>query len=299
MSEKKLFDWQQAFDETYRSAVQLFAENFPSVIGAILILVSGFLIAMLLRLLTRKLTLVAERMVLRSARWRGLAETQERTYSNLTGNIVFWSVLLFFIATSANLLGWKIFSGALQSFLAYLPSLLTGLLIIFAGLVFGRMTRTLVESAASVARTGRPEMPGRIAQFLIVITAFMIGIEQLGINIGFLTTAMIVITGVLLAGGALAFSLGARHYVANLIGARISHQHFEPGQWIRLGQLEGRLLEITQTALVLDTAQGRAVIPASLLQQDPSEIITDPGESSGSLLDNLFRKKGEDSNGPV
>ena len=298
MAEYKLFDWQQAFDETYRSSARAVAENLPELVGAIAILVTGFIIAVLLRFLARKLTLAAEKLILRSARRRGITADQERTYNVLIGNIVFWSVLLFFFATSANLLGWEVFSNAVQDFLAYLPNLFAGLFIILGGLMLGRAARSLVESTGTSTRIERPEVPARIAQILVVTTAAMIGIDQLGINISFLTTALIVIAGVLISGIALAFAFGASNYVSNLIGAQMSHKHYETGQWIKTAQAEGYLLEITQTSLVLDTERGRAVVPASLLQQEVSQIITETGDSSGSLLGSLFRKK-EDSDGSL
>lgn len=299
MTEFDYFDWQEAIDETYRSGARAVADNLPQVVGAIGILVSGIVIAMLLRSLARRLALTAERLIQRSARARGISAEPGRSYSVLVGSIVFWSTLLFFVAVSTNLLGWQIFSNTVQEFLAYLPNLFAAVFIILGGLILGRAVGALVESAAATTGIERPELSARIVQALIVTTALMIGIEHLGINIGFLTTALIVVVGVLVAGISLAFAFGARHYVANLIGARVSQKHFEAGQWIKTPQAEGYLLEITPTALVLDTERGRAVVPASLLQQQVSEIVADTGDnSSASLLGSLFGKK-EDSDGPL
>ncbi|MDH3389011.1 MAG: mechanosensitive ion channel, partial [Gammaproteobacteria bacterium] len=219
-----------------------------------------------------------------------------RSYNVLVGNITFWSVLLFFMAASANMLDWQIFSDFLGTLLTYLPHLFAGLLIILAGFVVGGVVHSLIETTASTAGIARPQIPARIAQVAVVMTSLVIGIEQLGINITFLTTTLIVVAGVLLSGAALAFGLGARHYVANLIGAQISQKHYQVGQFIKFDDIEGYLLEITQTALVLDTERGRAVVPACRLQQDVSEIVTSRGDTNSSLLGNLFRKK-DDSDG--
>ena len=299
MADTQLFDWRQAFSDTYDSAVGLFADNFPQLIGTILILIAGLVFAWLLRLSARKLTLAAEAFILRSARQQGISGTPARSYQAVVGNIVFWTVLIFFLASAANLLGWRVFSDALQGFLGYLPSIFAGVIIILAGIVLGRMARSLVISAAKSANVRRPEFPAQVAQIAVALTALMIGIEQFGIEIGFLTTAIIVVIGVGLSGAAFAFALGARQYVANLIGAQACQRHYQMGQWIRLAEAEGYLIEITQTALVLDTERGRLVVPASLPQQQVSEIITDPGDggdTGSSILGHLFRKK-DDSDG--
>jgi len=297
--QQSFFDWQQSISETYGVVVQHLSDRFPQVIGAIAILLIGLLVAYLLRFAARKLTLAAEALILGTTRETGIARAAERSYSGLVGNITFWSVLLFFMAASANMLDWQIFSDFLGTLLTYLPHLFAGLLIILAGFVLGGVARSLIETAAATAGIARPDLPARIAQVAVVMTALIIGIEQLGINITFLTTTFIVIAGVLLSGAALAFGLGAKHFVANLIGAQISQKHYQVGQWVKLGDIEGYLLEITQTALVLDTERGRAVVPASRLQRDISEILAkgnDGGGDSGSLFGNLFRRK-EDSDG--
>ena len=300
MAEPQSFDWRQALTDTYESSVRLFADYFPQLIGTILILIAGVIFAWLLRIVARKLTLAAEAVILRSARQQGISGTRGRSYNAVIGNIVFWTVLIFFLASAAKLLGWSVFSDALQTFLAYLPNIFAGVFIILAGIVLGRMARSLVESTAKSANVSRPEFPARVAQIAVTLTAVMIGIEQLGIDIGFLTTAIIVVVGVVLAGGAFAFALGARQYVANLIGAQICQRHYQLGQWIKLSEAEGYLIEVTQTALVLDTERGRLVVPANLLQRQISEIITDTGdggEANNSILGNLFRKK-EETSGP-
>lgn len=302
MEETQNFDWRQAFSDTYDSAVRLFADNFPQLIGTILVLVAGLVCAWLLRLAARKITLAAEALIQRSAHHQGISSAPGRSYNVLVGNIVFWTVLIFFLASAANLMGWQVFSNALQGFLAYLPSIFSGVIIILAGIVLGRMARALVISAAKSANVRRPEFPAQIVQVAVALTALMIGIEQFGIDIGFLTSAIIVIIGVGSAGAAFAFALGARQYVANLIGAQLCQRHYQLGQWIRLAEAEGYLIEITQTALVLDTERGRMVVPASLPQQQVSEIITDAGDSDEtsepgrSILGNLFRNK-EDADG--
>ena len=299
MSETNFFDWQQAFSDTYESAIRLFADTFPKLIGAIVILLTGLVLAWLLRMAARKLTLTVEAIISHSANQQGISDSRGQSYNAVVGNIVFWSVLVFFLASGANLMGWRVFSDALKGFLSYLPSIFAGVFIILAGFVLGRMARSLVNSTAKSTGILRPEFPARITQISITLTALMIGIEQFGIDIGFLTTAIIVVIGVALGGAALAFALGAREYVANLIGAQICQRHYQLGQWIRLNRTEGYLIEITQTALVLDTERGRMVVPASLPQRQVSEIISDrrDGDEVGdSILDKLFRKK-DDSSG--
>jgi small-conductance mechanosensitive channel len=136
-------------------------------------------------------------------------------------------------------------------------------------------------------------MLGRVVQVVILFTTLVIGIEQIGINVGFLTNVLLVIIGVLLAGGALAFGLGAKTLIANIIGAQYLRKHCRIGEWMRLGDVEGIIVEVTQTSIVLDTELGRTVIPAQHFQEQissfRSEIVGAPP------LDDEFSAPGEQS----
>ena len=290
---KQAFDWQRALAETYHEFNRQLIDHIPQLLGALALLLVGWIIAWLLRLLARKLIRGFELLLRRTAQKRESPSSSARSYARLGGDIVFWSVLLFFVAASANLLGWKVFSGVTNALLIWLPSLLTGLLIILAGFALSGVARSAVANTAESTGIAQADLLARITQVTVVLTAMIIGVEQLGINVAFLTTTLIVVAGVLLGGAALAFALGARHFVANVIGVQTARKHYQLGQLIKLGDTEGYLVEITPTLMILDTKQGHAVVPAKLCHEQISEIIEDTSKGSGSLMGNLFKKKGD------
>jgi hypothetical protein len=289
---KQAFDWYGTLIETYQEFTHQAIDHLPQLLGALVLLLAGWAMAWLLRLLARKLIRGLDAVLLRTAQKRGLQQSPVRSYAELGGDIVFWSVLLFFIAASANMLDWKIFAGVTNGLLTYLPNVLTGLLIILAGFALSGIARSAVASTAESTGIAQADLLSRIAQVTVVLTAMVIGVEQLGINVAFLTTTLIVVAGVLLGGAALAFGLGAKHFVANVIGVQTARKHYHLGQLIRVDDVEGYLLEITPTLVILDTQQGRAAIPAKLFHEKISEIIAEAPENDSSLIGNLFRKKG-------
>ena len=99
--------------------------------------------------------------------------------------------------------------------------------------------------------------------------------DQIGINITFVVIITAVILAALLGGVALALSLGARIYVANLIGARYLRETYRVGQRIRIGDWEGRVLEFTATAIVLETTAGRMTIPGKAFNELPSVLLVE------------------------
>lgn len=292
------FEWPDTLGSTYQAVVQDLVVRLPVFIGAFATLLIGLLVAYLLRILVRRLASGIQSLLPRETGAGDMPAREARYFPVFIGNVVFWSVALFFLAASVNLLGWNLLVDFLGSLLAYLPNLVSGLIIILAGLAFGKFVGGMSRGAAETAGFARPEIPGRFAQVTVVIFALVIGIEQLGIGIGFLTTSFVVIGGVLLFGVSLAFGLGARDFVANLIGAQDCRRHYRVGDWIKLDDDLGQLLEITQTAMVLDTEQGRRIVPARLLQQRASEIVADEHIGDKSVLEKLFQKKGPNRESP-
>ena len=68
---------------------------------------------------------------------------------------------------------------------------------------------------------------------------------------------------------ALALSLGARNYVANLIGGHHLRQAFSVGQQVKVSGFEGRILELTPIAVILETVEGRVTLPAKVFGEEP------------------------------
>lgn len=268
-----LIDWKEVLNDTYQDFFAVLAERLPQLIGAFALLILGWIIARTLRTLSHKIIYTLDAMLLKTGTDRALGASQFKPYAHWIGNIIYWSVLLFFVAASANLLQWKVLTNLATTILAYLPNLLTGLLIILAGFSLSNFARSAVLSAAHSAAISQANLLATLAQCAIVFTAIVIGVEQLGINIAFLTTALIVISAVLLSGISLAFGLGAKEYVANIIGAQTAKKLYRSGQQLKITGITGELLEITPTTIVLDTQDGKATIPAKFINSHVCEIM--------------------------
>ena len=87
-----------------------------------------------------------------------------------------------------------------------------------------------------------------------------------------------VVAGALAGGLVLAASLGSGTFVANLIGAHHLRQQYRPGQLLRVGDYEGRVLVITPTTLVLDCPEGRVSLPGKAFNEQ--SIILRPEGSA-------------------
>jgi len=115
----------------------------------------------------------------------------------------------------------------------------------------------------------------RSVQIVIIFSSIIIGVEQIGLNIDFLSNIIVATVAILVAGAALAFSLGARNMVANIIGAQYTRRYCKVGDRIRIGDLEGEIVELSQAFIVLETQRGQATIPAKYFHEQVSIINSD------------------------
>lgn len=265
------FSWQEAIRETFTDVSRQVVDYFPQLIGAIGVLLLGWVVAYALSLSTRKLIQGFDALFAKFTQVEGIQrETIQRSYALIIGRIVFWVIMLFFFAVCTNILGWDIFSGWLDSIVGFLPGLISGLVIMLGGFLLSNLARTGILSAAHRAGITQSEIMASAVKMVIIFSSVIIGVEQIGLSIGFLSNIIVATVAILLAGAALAFSLGAKNMVANIIGAQYTRKYCRVGDRVRIGDLEGEIVELSQAFIVLETATGQAIIPAKYFHEQIS-----------------------------
>ncbi len=258
---------------------QALLERLPGLLGALLLLLVGWFVAGWLRRLTRSLGARLNRQLGRVLR----AERAERirlspALLRLLSNLVFWVVLLGFVMAGARVADFRLLTDWLDRIVDWLPQLLLGIVIIVTGYLIASIVRDLVYDALDSAGVAQRVLIGKLAQTATFLAALVIGIDQVGVDVTFVTTMIAVVLGVVLAGFSLAFGLGARHLVANLLAAGSLRSHLVVGQRARIGDVEGEVTEFTPTGVFIASTDGRVHVPASRFHEAPVVVL---GPSSG------------------
>jgi hypothetical protein len=257
------------------------AAYLPSLLGAILILVLGWFVARLLRAGTRRLGDTANRLLTRVASTGFLASFHVSSgVVRIAASMVFWVTMLLFITAATRVAGLDAFSVWLDRIVVYVPHLVAGAVIILVGYLISLVIRDVVAAALASANIAQSALIGALTQWAVLLAAVIIGVEQLGVDVTILVIiAATVIAGVLGA-MALAFGLGARDLVANLVAAHHARRHLLPGQRIAWAGNEGEILEISATAIVIATEGGRTLIPARTFLTD-AIVVAIPEDADG------------------
>lgn len=272
----ELQEWTATLAASVRRVAFQILEYLPSILGAVVLLLVGWGVARLLRYTTEKIT---EKTLVRLAHTRPMDTRikQPQSYSaapRIASRIVFWVTMLFFILAAAEVLELEVISGLLGGITSYLPRLLAGLLILFIGLWFGEATRAVLTRTSIRAGVEQGEILGRLGQVLVLLVVFSVAAGQIGIDNTVLVALVATLFGVTLGAIALAFAFGAKTTIANMLGAQSIAQAYQAGDTIRIGDIEGKVLRITRTSLVLETRDGQALIPAKRFSEQESVNIS-------------------------
>ena len=182
--------------------------------------------------------------------------------------LTFWAILAATAVLSLRVLGVGTATGLIDEALVHLPRLILAVLAITAGHLVGAGLREFVRHRAATVR-----FPPRGAYWLAAGPAIVVAAQQLGIDVSFIADLALLAFGVAAAALGLAFALGARQHVANLI-ARRELDNYRKGDSLRIDDMEGTVVELRRTGVVLATADGLVTLPAARFSEVPVVRLT-------------------------
>ena len=246
----------------------------PKLLGAIILILLGWVIARIFRAFSLRLAKVSNQILSRFFTKGNLAGFQlSIPLTNLFGKVVFWGTLIFFATAATEILGLTAFSLWLTRLVTYFPQIFAGTLIIVFGVLLSALGRDITLSATEATHIAYSKLLGKVVQGTILFTAVIIGLDQVGIEVTFIVTLLSIVIGSILGSLALALGFGTKDLVSNLISGHHLQKVYQTGQKIRFGNVEGVILELTPTSVVLSTDEGRMIVPAKYFHSDPSLLI--------------------------
>lgn len=249
-------------------------DYLPRLIGGALLLVIGWFVARALRALAVRMVGGWDWLTQKLTVGKMVSQADVRqTYVSVAGTVVYWVTILFFVTAAAHTFNLAMFSAWLDRAVLYVPNIISGLIVMALGLVVGGYVRDAALRRMTFATGAQRDLVAGGARGAVILTGFVVGLDLIGID----TTILIAIFAIgmsLFAGGsALAFGLGARTLVSNLIGARQARRQCQVGDRIRIGALEGRILSLGQSSVVLETGHDRIIVPGKLFAEESSVIL--------------------------
>ena len=196
---------------------QVFGQTLPALLGALVILFAGYLLAKVLeKLIERGLRKIHFNQMLERG---GVIQAVERSGARVNpirvlSNLVFWLVMFTVILLAANALGLDSLANVVATLVSYIPSVIAAIIIILAGIVLGEFVEGLIIASAGAVHGGRAL--ARLGRGGVMLLAIFMALQELGIATDIVTTAFAILFGAIALALALSFGLGNRELAGEI-----------------------------------------------------------------------------------
>lgn len=255
----QLDSWTQSLVSAMSALWAKIASFIPNLLGALIVVILGFLVARLLDTLLSKL--LAKLGLDRLTQGTGLNKMLARVgikvpVSVLIGKIVYWFVLLVFLVSALESLGLERISSALDVLALYVPKVFAAAIVLLAGVLLAQLLNSLVSGAAEGVGLEYATALGRLAQGLVVIISISVAFGQLEIKAELLNYVIAIVLFSVGLAVAIAVGFGCREIVGQIIAGIYVRELYEIGQNVAIDDVEGTIEEIGTVKTIVQNEQG-------------------------------------------
>src|ERR671933_1674250 len=197
-----------------QNALSTFLSYIPQLIGALIILIVGYIVAKVLQAVVGR---VLQGIGFDGWMERGgikqffdRAETNQTPHSIL-GKLVFWFVFIIALTMAADALGIPQVSAVLGQLIAYIPNIIAAILILILAALLANFLAGIVRGA-----TGS-DILASIAQYAIIVYAVFAALTQLGVAVQLTANTFLILLGAVALAAAIAFGIGGREVAREVI----------------------------------------------------------------------------------
>lgn len=213
-------NWGQAIFTALTNALNLLLEFIPKLVGFLVILLVGWIIA---TLVSKAVTFLLRKVGFdRIGQRIGLQRFEQNMgvhmdAAGILGTIVYWFLFLIFLVPAADALGIPTVSNILNELVAYIPNVFVAVLVLFLGALAATVVADLVRGATASAHMGSPNLYANVARYAILGFAVIVALEQLKIAPQIMNILFTAVVGAAALAFGLAFGLGGRDTARRLL----------------------------------------------------------------------------------
>ena len=199
----------------------IFAAYMPKIVAALLFILFGLFIA---RVLSSLLEQFLRKVKLDTYTSQvGINEIMVRfgfgrSPSAILGFLVYWSLILVFFVSAANIMNLTVISDILERFIVgFIPRIAAAIFIAFGGLMFARFISDVVINSATANNLRGGRSLSKIVHFVILVFTAIAAVEQMGIEMKIIRSSLNILFASLGLAFAIAVGLGARDIAHGII----------------------------------------------------------------------------------
>lgn len=212
--------WSTAVSNSINNVMVRLANFVPNLIGTVIILIIGWLVALLLeQVVDRVLRMLNLQRLFERARLEELIRKtgSSRDTIGLIAGLIKWIIYLATFLAAADVLELGGVTDFLNQALAYTPNVIAAVAIVLIGGILAQFLAEVVRGAVSAANLGYAGFLGGLTRWAIWIFAILTALFQLGVASAIIQTLFTGLVAALAIAAGLAFGLGGQKTAADLL----------------------------------------------------------------------------------
>lgn len=215
-----MLDWPLIIVKAFETLWVWFFSFFPALLGALVVLLIGWILATIAEGLVKKLLVkVKFNKVFEKTGWtNALAKADFKVAPDeLFASLIKWVLVFVFLMAAVEILNLRQFADFLQNILAYVPRVIVASLILVIGAVFADTLEKVVFAAVERARVGHSAIAGSIVKWAIWGFTFFAVLEELRIATFLVQTMFTGLVALFVISLGLAFGIGGKDLASEIL----------------------------------------------------------------------------------
>ena len=214
----------QTWAEVVTSSLQTLWVGFigflPSILGAVIVFIIGWLIAILLGRLAAQVinTLRIDQILAKMGFKKSLERANLKLDSGkFIGELVKWFFIVVFLMAATDILNLNEVTVFLKQVLLYIPQLIIAVLILLAAVLIANFLQRLVRASVEAAGLGSASFLATVTKWAVMVFAILAALLQLGVVPTLIQTLFTGFVAALVISFGLAFGIGGKELAAQIL----------------------------------------------------------------------------------
>lgn len=190
----------------------------------------------------------------------------EIVLSTVISKIVYFFIMMIFISTATETLGFKVITDLVASMINMVPRIIAAMILLMVGLLLADGLQKVVVSACKSLNVSAGKLIGSVVFFFFLAITVIAALGQAGINTTLLESSFnLIIAGIIFA-FSFGYGMASKDILANMLSSFYTKNKFKEGQIIEIDGVKGIISSIDNTSIIVNTGESKTVFPLNILQ---------------------------------
>lgn len=255
--------------ETFNDMIKSFMGFFYNLIGAVLILLIGWMVAKMVAAVTKKMLeqVGADKIGEKLNEIDAIKSLKlEIKLSSIISKVLYYFILIFMLRPAADTLGVPAISDMVKLLVEFIPKLISSALMLSAGIFLADALKNFVVTLCKSFNIAAGKLIGTAIFFFLLIIFVIQAVAQVGINTSLLESSFNLLVGGIIFAFAIGYGFASKEILLNIISSFYSKNKYKEGQTIEIDGVKGEVIAMDNTTITLKTTDSKTIFPLQVLQ---------------------------------